>query len=890
MEALEINLDSSELTDYLHACVKEASRIITPYWPISTFIASNGLKGLENLPFEQAMTYAQKLRGSQGFLPLVKYRDFFSKGRISEADLEAVITNWLHDQHLPLSIPIGNKSISTPRLYQSWLLVRNRDKIEHEELWKAVALKLEELGLPDEAETTNTKTAGDKIVTKNGQTVTEVVNRRLITWCAAFLDEGQATWAMPNRELGFYNCWKLLAELEPSKKGPQLIKTLPDNAAEALGVLLQRLGVAQDDWAIYLSRHLAQLPGWASIIQWREAHPEVEAQQHYPINLTDYLAVRLFYEVTLVAEGSKTRKVKTSQPTENPEENHRAETIERLVRLFKTLPLNPAEVMALPTKPFELLAKLAHHIRLENQLEIWQSAYEWHYRYELFRELQVGQKQAEKTTKAAVVQAIFCIDVRSEGLRRHLEKLGAYETFGFAGFFGIFMLYQPIGSSCNLTVAPALVTPTQLIRELPKAVSKGAVQRRLRFNKLRYHWERLMHTLRENLLSPFAFVEMAGWLSFFPLVGKTLSPGAWRKMQNSIQKKLSPPIISEPSIVTHPEEMSYEEQAGAVANMLRSIGLTKGFARLVLVCGHGSETENNPYASGLDCGACGGNRGGNSAFVAANVLNSPPVRRILAEKGLIIPEETFFLAGEHNTTTDEVIFLNESQLPATHRAEFVQFKQALGRAGEQNAATRWQKLPGVSPIKGAITPRMQDRAADWAQVRPEWGLVRNAAFICGSRSLTAGSNLDNRAFLHSYNPQQDSDGALLEGIMTAPMVVAEWINMQYYLSTVDNNSFGSGTKLLHTVVGQVGVMQGRQSDLLLGLPQQAVMVGEQLYHEPLRLCVIIEAPTVRIEAIVAKHPQLQQLIGNKWIELTAYESATNSFYRFSTNKEWLKVT
>jgi uncharacterized protein YbcC (UPF0753/DUF2309 family) len=318
--------------------------------------------------------------------------------------------------------------------------------------------------------------------------------------------------------------------------------------------------------------------------------------------------------------------------------------------------------------------------------------------------------------------------------------------------------------------------------------------------------------------------------------------------------------------------------------------LTKDFARLVLLCGHGSETENNPYASGLDCGACGGNRGGNSAFVAASVLNSPSIRRILVEKGIIIPEETFFLAGEHNTTTDEVTFLNESQLPVTHRAEFAQFKQALDRAGEQNAADRWQKLPGVNPVKGAIIPRMQERAADWAQVRPEWGLVRNAAFICGSRSLTTGSNLDNRTFLHSYNPQQDSDGAILEGIMTAPMVVAEWINMQYYLSTVDNHSFGSGTKLLHTVVGQVGVMQGRQSDLLLGLPQQSVMVGEQLYHEPLRLCVIIEAPTARIERIVVKHSQLQQLIGNKWIELIAYESVSNSFYRFSTNMEWLKVT
>ncbi len=898
MKTLESTQDiaaHAELTDYLQSCVKEAGQIITPYWPISTFIASNGLKGLENLPFEQAMAYSNKLRGSQGYLPLKSYREFFSKGRIAEADLEAVITNWLHDRHLPLAIQIGDTSISTRKLYQDWLLLENRAKVEQGELWNIVSAKLKELDLPVEAANNLTQTVGDNTFAKNGQTVTELVNKQMITWCAAFLDEGQAAWAMPGREQGFYKCWKSLAEVAPSfgsKKGVEGLKTLPDNAPEALGLLLQRLGVALDDWAIYLSRHLAQLPGWASIIQWREAHPEVLVQQQYPINLVEYLAVRLFYEAALVAEGTSTAKVnkeKNMPLTEKSADTAGAQAIGLLVELFNSLRLNPAEVKAVPVPTFQLLAMLARHSSFESRLEIWQSAYEWHYRHELLLKIQAGQMQPVKVVKEAAVQAVFCIDVRSEGLRRNLEKLGAYETFGFAGFFGIFMLYQPLGSSCNLTVAPALVTPTQTIKELPKEGTDEAVQKRLRFNKLRYQWDKLIHTLRENLLTPFAFVEMAGWFSFFPLVGKTLNPRGWRRMQSSIQQKFSPPIVTEPSIVINPEEMSLEAQAGAVANMLRSIGLTHQFARLVLLCGHGSETENNPYASGLDCGACGGNHGGNSAFVAASVLNSPPIRRIMAQEGLVIPEETFFLAGEHNTTTDEVSFLNESQLPATHQAEFTRFKQTIGEAGEQNAAERWQKLPGVIPSKGVVTPRMQQRAADWAQVRPEWGLVRNAAFICGSRNLTAGLNLDNRTFLHSYDSQLDTGGAILEGILTAPVVVAEWINMQYYLSTVDNHNFGSSTKLLHTVVGQVGVMQGRQSDLLIGLPQQSVMIGEELYHEPLRLCVIIEAPMPRIEAIIAKHQQLQQLVGNNWIELVAYDSATNSFYRLSVNMEWLKV-
>ncbi|MES4785083.1 MAG: hypothetical protein C4294_03890, partial [Nitrospiraceae bacterium] len=77
---------------------------------------------------------------------------------------------------------------------------------------------------------------------------------------------------------------------------------------------------------------------------------------------------------------------------------------------------------------------------------------------------------------------------------------------------------------------------------------------------------------------------------------------------------------------------------------------------------------------------------------------------------------------------------------------------------------------------------------------------------------------------------EDPTGRLLEVIMTGPQLVAEWINMEHYFSVVDNEVYGSGSKVYHNVVGRVGIMSGPWSDLRLGLARQTVMNGEAPYH------------------------------------------------------------
>jgi hypothetical protein len=90
--------------------------------------------------------------------------------------------------------------------------------------------------------------------------------------------------------------------------------------------------------------------------------------------------------------------------------------------------------------------------------------------------------------------------------------------------------------------------------------------------------------------------------------------------------------------------------------------------------------------------------------------------------------------------------------------------------------------------------------------------------------------------------------------MTAPMVVAGWINLQYYGSTTDNRRFGSGNKVLHNVVGgAIGVLEGNAGDLRVGLPMQSLHDGKQWMHEPMRLSVFLEAPQAAIDDIIARH-------------------------------------
>ena len=176
---------------------------------------------------------------------------------------------------------------------------------------------------------------------------------------------------------------------------------------------------------------------------------------------------------------------------------------------------------------------------------------------------------------------------------------------------------------------------------------------------------------------------------------------------------------------------------------------------------------------------------------------------------------------------------------------------------------------------------MRARTTDWAQVRAEWGLANNAAFIVAPREHCRHVNLQGRSFLHEYRHQEDEGFGVLELIMTAPMVVTHWINFQYYASTVDNTRYGSGNKVLHNVVGgHLGVFEGNGGDLRIGLPMQSLHDGQRWVHTPLRLSVFIEAPRTAIEVVLDKHVHIRALVTHGWISLFQLDEGEGAVYGF----------
>ncbi|MHB1676459.1 MAG: YbcC family protein [Sulfuriferula sp.] len=825
----------------LKATVKSVCQRIAPLWPLDAFVAVSPYFGLRDQDFEQANETLGRVARSSLVMPRRYYREQISTGRIARADLEQA----LKQQGLDINAAEVEKALAsdTSTLPNPIPLVSDI---------------LEEID----------NTQWNKFVVE-----------QISQFSAAYFDQSQAIWPMPWQHEPLYDAWRHFAEIDLSPRMMGLhgiraaVAALPDLPTDTIALALQKLAIPADMLEDYLLAALMNIGGWASWARYLRWEQELVGGQEDSI--VALLAIRLAWELILL------------NARQTPE-------------------LGKAWRQALQQTP-------ARSARERTQIDFaLQTAFELSYQKKIIAELTRPNRQAwvKKSTPARPsVQAAFCIDVRSEVFRRALETVApSMQTMGFAGFFGAFMEFVPLGASKPRIHLPVLLTPGWRGHQHIHGASAQEMGKVINYRRQHLHSADNWKAFKSSPSSCFSFVESTGLLYGPKLLGdsfgwsRPVPHPATKGIHSKFSGRLVPSLeaVSHGQKITHTRQKSAETPVvgipmadrGALGELiLKAMSMTSNFARLILLVGHGSSTVNNPHATGLDCGACAGQTGEVSARVIATLLNEPKVREELERKGICIPADTRFVGALHDTTVDEVTLFDIEGLESTHAQDLQQLRQWLTQAGQLTRMERSALLGISNSAPEVIDALIQERSRDWSQVFPEWGLAGNAAFIAAPRSRTIGINLSGRAFLHDYEWRKDEGFGVLELIMTAPMVVANWINMQYYGSVVDNKRFGSGNKVLHNIVGgTIGVLEGNGGDLRVGLPLQSLHDGERWVHEPLRLNVFLEAPKSEIDRIIAKHELVRELVENRWLYLFQIDDEHGCIYQRNTDKQWQQMS
>ena len=817
------------------AACAQACATIAPAWPLDRAIAVNPHWARISRSVREVAARLAVLGDLRVFPPRDRLRQAWASGRISAADLDAALAHSTAAQAAGLDAAQAIAALAEPgRLPRLPLLIDVLD---------------------------------DDAQGRHRLPWRQAITHQVSQVCAAYFDAHQADW-QPERSQGLYAFWRdtlthdhgigLLMGLPDIARS---LSTLPATREQAETWVMQRLGLPEEAWSAYLEAVLLTVNGWASwcaYLGW-EAGQQGRTDPH----LRELLAIRL-------AWGALLLDCRDDQAAQ---------------RAFATLQVEWEQA--------ETRLQQAEAALLVD--EVWQDAFEHGYQRDLARRLD-AVAPALPDQPPAEVQAVFCIDVRSEPLRRALESAWpALHTRGFAGFFGLPLAYTPLATQARRPQLPGLLAPTLEVTEqlMPAAHAGGlsgeqdpTLQRAA--ERQRLHRFAQLDRWGEGSRWPgaaFSLVEAVGGGYLGRLTRWLRPPAAPRRTAEG--EGLAPRYraLCRPALAG----LGLDDKLDLAARVLHAMGLDRGMAPWVLLVGHGSQSAYNAQASALDCGACCGQSGEVNARVLARLLNEPDVQQGLRERGLALPAEVVFVAALHNTTTDEIDGLDLDLLTPAQRKHWQRLEQVFSQAGDQVRRERAAKL-GLDPRASheALLTQLRRRANDGAQTRPEWGLAGNAAFVIAPRARSRGAMLDGRVFLHDYDAAQDPDGRVLELLMTAPMLVTHWINWQYHASTCDPQRLGSGNKLLHNVVGgRIGVFEGNGGDLRIGLARQSLHDGDGWRHEPLRLTVLIAAPANAITRVVSRHQVLRQLLDNGWLHLWRFDEA-GGYQRYAGDR-WPSV-
>jgi uncharacterized protein YbcC (UPF0753/DUF2309 family) len=784
-----INPDQLKETKSL---IEESLRISFPTWPLQNAVAVNPFWFLRDQTFEKTMRNVSSAVNTPLLMPVSFYQDLVATNQITpEALTEALQTTKVLWPDLPETI---GELIQTAAVKKGDDPVYTRSFAEYwqyQRQWSPV------------------------VIADVGK------------YAAAYLDDSQALAPFPWKDLNFWSAWLEAHQLDQAmersgiqgfRKFIHPLRTLDAN--EAIAYMLNGLGlVSPSEKSSYLKRLVASVLGWMSQFKYIEWQMGLGYSVERSTTPADLLAVRLAYDFALF----KFAETKEHEST---------------VAWRRGLGSGARADKGIESDP---------HFQSQYVLQL---AWEISYQKQLSSKL---QRKTPTKVSPAQAQMVFCIDVRSEMLRRQIEAQaqGSIRTVGFAGFFGLPFDFESLSEKHASHRLPVLLKPALKITESPQDVSSSLAASYFR-------------NLRKNSLSSFAYVELFGALYVEKVARRAwLAALRFGKSEKPPERFSDDKPCPELNSAVNPDGTPFTEshQVARAAAVLRHMGLTSQFAPLVFIVGHGSETTNNALGSALDCGACGGHAGDINARILANLLNDAAVRRGLKSENIDIPDSTWFLPAVHETVTDEIHPLDSESAPASHRQKIADVMASV------KAATTQTRIERQEARSDALDPETSRRVHNWSEVRPEWALAGNACFIVAPRYRTEGVNLSSRSFLHDYDWRKDATTGYqtLELIMTAPMVVTNWINIQYYASTVAPQVYGAGNKVLHNLVNEAGVLEGNGGDLRVGLALQSIHDGERFVHEPFRLSVLIEAPRDQIETIIRKHQVVRELVENEWL-------------------------
>ncbi|MBN2816608.1 MAG: DUF2309 family protein [Campylobacterales bacterium] len=929
------------------------------YWPIGSFIHHNPLKGFEDLSFKDGLAKAKSIYGGKVYMDSSYFMSLFNEGKIDIELFEKNIAKVLEDKELDIPLEFAKKFLM--EVSPKWSSLRIKFLSVQEEINDELYQHLQEQSIyNNEKAWLNNLLKHMTLYEINdalfGGDDKETVEKNIIEYISRFLDEDQTTLTMPNRELGMFEAFKLFENFNYEKDASSFV----EDALEELHI---------KDVESYLTTHLLKLHGWAGFIKYRSEDENYLAQRRHPSTLIEYIAVRLYYEL----EVTKESKISNFTLLEEYINENLSDSILQLLKR-KNILFGPAlDALEANEKTCQVLSdhitnelnldalQIQHsndvlqsslslteladilHILREEEGYIWLKSLEDSYIRTHVNEFTNPHNESDIQMQAS---ATFCLDVRSEVIRRKIEQSGAYSTFGAGGFLGVPIAFVEFDKAHELFLAPATIKPQNVVFEIPKE-SHEEYSSKTGMNKTT---KKVLNDLKNNPYTPYIMVEAIGWIFGINLFGRTFLPQKTNKLFSKLKpnkpkttytldklsieeiefyvKKLHTKIIesvltdyskkiyseSEIDIVRrhlifneslsvkveakileklsefyHITASDYEYQKKKLAMVgftleekvqylhtyLNMIGQVNNFPKFVTIIGHGSVSDNNPFESALDCGACGGNISLPNTRTLCMIANTPAVREKIKEQGIFIPDETRFVPGFHITSTDEIKFYDTDILTVEEERAFTKIKEDFNKASSLARQERTKALPYTHSENDIFIKSM-----DWSETRPEWGLAKNMGVFAGPRSSTKHIELNNRLFLHSYDWNLDNENAdILTRIFNGPLVVGEWINLEHYFSTVDNHVYGAGSKVYHNIVSKVGVFNGNYSDLKIGLPSQSVYLEGEAYHEPVRLLTYMEAP-LRLVLKAVENSVAKPFILNEWIRPVVIDPEAKKVYSY----------